>query len=247
MENINNGFFLGITINLILSTWIIPSYIGAKRELGYGKSMLFCIFLTPLIGIIITLISPKDDKPLKSNHYPIAAFLALFLLLILHYVLVVNDETIFMAFENPKSVAISLSFWLISLLIGIAFKEISKRNSNEELILLTIFPTVYLIYVAIVGKNPKMLKAETRRKSENDFNSKKRELTNLYKSNLINENEFKNKLSVVEREITKKKIEEQFYESGIYFQLKKAKDNGILTQSEFELKIKEQKEKFKIE
>jgi uncharacterized protein YqgQ len=247
MENINNGFFLGITVNLILSTWIIPLYIGTKRELGYGKSMLSCVFLTPLIGIIITLISPKDDKPLKTNHYPVAAFLAFFILLILHYVLLVNDETILWAFENPKSVAISLSFWFISLLIGIAFKEISKRNSNEELILLTILPTVYLIYIAIVGKNPKMLKVETTRKSENDFNSKKRELTDLYKSNLLDESEFKNKLTVVEQEMAKKKIEEQFYESGIYFKLKKAKDNGILTQSEFELKIKEQKEKFKIE
>jgi len=247
MDTINNGLFFGITVNLILSTWIIPLYIGTKRELGYGKSMLSCIFLTPLIGIIITLISPKNDAPSKSNHYPIASFLAFFILLMLHYVLLINEETIFWAFENPKSVIITLIFWFISLLIGIVFKEISKRHSNEELILMTIFPTIYLIYVAIVGKNPKYLKAENTRKSQNDFNTKKNELTNLYKSNLIDENEFRNKLSLVEQEMTKKKIEEQFYESGIYFQLKKAKDNGILTESEFEVKIKEQKEKYKIE
>jgi hypothetical protein len=242
MEIINNGLFLGVLINLIFSTWIIPLYIGANREIGYGKSMLFCVFLTPLIGLIITLTSPKNDNPLKSNQYPLAVFLAFFVLLVLHYVLLLNDETIFFAFENQTSSIITAFFWLISFIISMTFNEVSKRNSMNEFLLTTIFPTIYLIYVGIIGKNPNILKAETKRKSENNFDSKKHELNILYESNLLDESEFKNKLSAIEQEITKNKIEEHFYQGEIYFKLKNAKDKGILTQSEFELKIKEQKE-----
>lgn len=52
---------LGIIINLLLSLWIIPMYLGTKRKIGYVWSMLACLFLTPIIGLIITLISPKLD------------------------------------------------------------------------------------------------------------------------------------------------------------------------------------------
>lgn len=52
----------GIIINLLLSLWIIPMYLGTKRKIGYVWSMLACLFLTPIIGLIITLISPKLDE-----------------------------------------------------------------------------------------------------------------------------------------------------------------------------------------
>ena len=53
---------LGIIINLLLSLWIIPVQLGEKRKIGYMWSMLACLFLTPLIGVIITLISPKLEQ-----------------------------------------------------------------------------------------------------------------------------------------------------------------------------------------
>jgi hypothetical protein len=40
------------------------------------------------------------------------------------------------------------------------------------LILLTILPTIYLIYVAMVKEETKILKAGNIRKSEDDFNGK---------------------------------------------------------------------------
>lgn len=60
---------LGIIINLLLSLWIIPMYLGAKRKIGYVWSMLACLFLTPIIGVIITMISPKleDEKKEVRN------------------------------------------------------------------------------------------------------------------------------------------------------------------------------------
>lgn len=49
----------GILINLLLSLWIIPMYVGEKRKIGYMWSMVACLFLTPIIGGIITYSSPK--------------------------------------------------------------------------------------------------------------------------------------------------------------------------------------------
>jgi hypothetical protein len=51
--------FVGLILNLILSVGIIPHYLGRKRKIGYVWSMVACLFLTPLIGVIITLASPK--------------------------------------------------------------------------------------------------------------------------------------------------------------------------------------------
>jgi hypothetical protein len=51
----------GILLNLLFSLWIIPMYLGENRKIGYMWSMVACLFLTPLIGVIITLSSPKLD------------------------------------------------------------------------------------------------------------------------------------------------------------------------------------------
>lgn len=50
---------LGLMINLILSVGVIPHYLGRKRKIGYVWSMVACLFLTPLIGVLITVASPK--------------------------------------------------------------------------------------------------------------------------------------------------------------------------------------------
>ncbi|MGL4363651.1 MAG: hypothetical protein ACRCSB_00410 [Bacteroidales bacterium] len=37
---------------------------GKKRKIGFGWSFFFCLFLSPIIGGIITMLSPKvfDDE-----------------------------------------------------------------------------------------------------------------------------------------------------------------------------------------
>jgi len=50
---------LGLIINILLSIWIIPMYLGSKRKIGYAWSLVACLFLTPIIGLLITLASPK--------------------------------------------------------------------------------------------------------------------------------------------------------------------------------------------
>jgi uncharacterized membrane protein len=40
---------------------LIASYLGEKRNIGYGKSVLWCMVLTPVLGIIIVLMSDKKE------------------------------------------------------------------------------------------------------------------------------------------------------------------------------------------
>jgi hypothetical protein len=35
--------------------------IGSNRNIGYGWSLVLCLFLTPIIGLIIILFSKKKD------------------------------------------------------------------------------------------------------------------------------------------------------------------------------------------
>lgn len=57
---------LGTIISFLLALWIIPQYLGQKRRIGFTRSLLACVFLTPLIGLIITLLSPKLDEYKKE-------------------------------------------------------------------------------------------------------------------------------------------------------------------------------------
>lgn len=52
-----------IIVVYIILTHLIAKYIGAKREIGYGKSVFWSMVLTPIIGLIITKMSnPIDVK-----------------------------------------------------------------------------------------------------------------------------------------------------------------------------------------
>jgi len=49
-------FFLIINLGIC---FLIAQYAGTKRKIGFGWSLFFCIFLSPIIGGIITMLSPK--------------------------------------------------------------------------------------------------------------------------------------------------------------------------------------------
>jgi hypothetical protein len=50
-----------IIVVYIVLTHLIAKYIGAKREIGYGKSVFWSMVLSPIIGLIITKMSKKID------------------------------------------------------------------------------------------------------------------------------------------------------------------------------------------
>ena len=48
-----------IVIWLIVS--VLIALLGRNRKIGYGRSLVLCLFLSPIIGLIIILFSKKND------------------------------------------------------------------------------------------------------------------------------------------------------------------------------------------
>jgi len=63
-----NYTWIIITVLYILLTHLIAQYIGAKREIGYGKSVFWSLLFSPIIGFIITIMSKyPDNKKLHTT------------------------------------------------------------------------------------------------------------------------------------------------------------------------------------
>ena len=47
----------------------IAHFLGRKRQIGFGWSFFFCLFLSPIVGFITTMLSRKyyDPNPEPSN------------------------------------------------------------------------------------------------------------------------------------------------------------------------------------
>lgn len=48
-----------LIFGIIISALV--ALIGKNRKIGYGWSFVLCLFLTPIIGLIIILFSKKND------------------------------------------------------------------------------------------------------------------------------------------------------------------------------------------
>lgn len=57
----NYTWIVAIIIYVVL-THLIAKYIGEKREIGYGKSVFWSMFLSPVIGYFITQMSKPAEK-----------------------------------------------------------------------------------------------------------------------------------------------------------------------------------------
>ena len=54
--------WIAITVVYIVLTHLIAKNIGEKREIGYGKSILWSMVLSPIIGFFITKMSKPIEK-----------------------------------------------------------------------------------------------------------------------------------------------------------------------------------------
>lgn len=54
-------WILLLVLYMVLTHWI-ARYIGAKREIGYGKSVFWSILFSPVIGFFITI----SSRPVKQ-------------------------------------------------------------------------------------------------------------------------------------------------------------------------------------
>jgi surface polysaccharide O-acyltransferase-like enzyme len=73
-------FFIGLA-------FLIAYFLGRKRQIGFGWSFYFCVFLTPIVGFIITMLSkkyydpnPKPSKTLKIIGWILVVWCSLALL-----------------------------------------------------------------------------------------------------------------------------------------------------------------------
>lgn len=57
-----NYIWIIIIALYIVLTHLVAQYIGAKREIGYGRSVFWSILLSPIIGFIITILSKQTAK-----------------------------------------------------------------------------------------------------------------------------------------------------------------------------------------
>ena len=57
----NYTLIAAIVIYIVL-THLIAQYIGAKRKIGYGKSVFWSLFCSPIIGFIITISSKETTE-----------------------------------------------------------------------------------------------------------------------------------------------------------------------------------------
>jgi len=57
-----NYIWIIIFVLYFVLAYLVAQYIGAKREIGYGKSVFWSMLLTPIIGFIITILSKKSAK-----------------------------------------------------------------------------------------------------------------------------------------------------------------------------------------
>jgi hypothetical protein len=57
-----NYTWIAITVIYIVLTHLIAKNIGEKREIGYGKSILWSMVLSPIIGFFITKMSKPIEK-----------------------------------------------------------------------------------------------------------------------------------------------------------------------------------------
>lgn len=54
----------------IILAFIIAGTLGSKRKIGFGWSLVACIFTSPIIGLIITLCSeklPEEQESIESG------------------------------------------------------------------------------------------------------------------------------------------------------------------------------------
>ena len=58
-----------LTIFFIILTACIVALLGLNRKIGYGWSLFFCLFLSPLIGLTIILCSPKLPQKRKKVQF----------------------------------------------------------------------------------------------------------------------------------------------------------------------------------
>ncbi len=64
-----NYIFILVVVLYFVATHLIAQHIGTKRKIGYGHSVLWSILFSPVIGLIVTLLSrPIETKSTEHSN-----------------------------------------------------------------------------------------------------------------------------------------------------------------------------------
>lgn len=127
MINLEDIFYFLIAICWPLGLYLIPKYIGTKRNIGWKWSLFFTFFLTWIGGLIVTLLSQKKGKkPRKIINNIIGAFFMLSVLFPLSKLLKTNDYYINYWDYYPVIQGLGLAFYCLS-----SSNDVQVRDNTE--------------------------------------------------------------------------------------------------------------------
>jgi hypothetical protein len=93
--NLEDLFYFLLLICWLLGFYLIPKYIGTKRNIGWKWSLFFTFILTWIGGLIVTLLSQKKGKkPRKIINNILGALFMLSVVLQLSKLLKINEYSI---------------------------------------------------------------------------------------------------------------------------------------------------------
>jgi hypothetical protein len=111
----------------------IANFLGKKRQIGFGWSFFFCLFLSPLGGFITTMLSRKyyDANPQPSQTKKVIGWILIFL-----FGLSLLGNFIALGNVAPERMAIQLNALFVAvgfIGLGIYLIELGKgKNFNTE-------------------------------------------------------------------------------------------------------------------
>ena len=50
-----------VIATVIFSTHLVAKYVGEKRQIGYGRTIMWSLLLSPVVGLCIALCSAKIE------------------------------------------------------------------------------------------------------------------------------------------------------------------------------------------
>lgn len=123
----------GLILIFGVIAFAIANYLGKKRQIGFGWSFFFCLFLSPFLGFIITMLSRKyyDENPTPSQGKTIIGWI----LIVLFSISLVGN-LILLGKVPPERMANILNVFFIAIgMIGLGFylTELGKgKNFNTD-------------------------------------------------------------------------------------------------------------------
>lgn len=118
----------------------IAHFLGRKRQIGFGWSLFFCIFLSPIIGFIIVMLSRKyyDENPKPSTGKKVLGWILIVLsvLSFLGRLMMISQGVERNPVDNVNKIFIAvglfgLGYYLIELSKGKNFNTEALTKSDE--------------------------------------------------------------------------------------------------------------------